>query len=199
MKEILKNALNNSYSYQDYRKTVTDLLQEGKSSGAIQSEALVNYSRLNETRMHRLDKTIVIDQTIVSKFKAIQSKYIWLVIAEGWCGDAAQLLPIFNKMSEVSDHIDFKIVFRDDNEALMNLFLTNGSKSIPKLIILDKNALDVIADWGPRPKGAIDLVQNYKDKFGVIDDTIKAELQMWYLHDKGLSTQKEIIELLKGS
>ena len=178
---------------------VTDLLQEGKSSGAIQSEALVNYSRLNETRMHRLDKTIVIDQTIVSKFKAIQSKYIWLVIAEGWCGDAAQILPIFNKMSEVSDHIDFKIVFRDDNEALMNLFLTNGSKSIPKLIILDKNALDVIADWGPRPKGAIDLVQNYKDKFGVIDDTIKAELQMWYLHDKGLSTQKEIMELLKGS
>jgi len=102
-------------------------------------------------------------------------------------------------MSEVSDYIDFKIVFRDDNEALMNLFLTNGSKSIPKLIILDKNALDVIADWGPRPKGAIDLVQNYKDKFGVIDDTIKAELQMWYLHDKGLSTQKEIMELLKGS
>jgi hypothetical protein len=199
MKEILKNALNNSYSYQDYRKTVTDLLQEGKSSGAIQSEALVNFSRLNETRMHRLDKTIVIDEAIISKLKTIQSKYIWLVISEGWCGDAAQILPIFNKMSEVSDYIDFKIVFRDDNEALMNLFLTNGSKSIPKLIILDKNALDVIADWGPRPKGAIDLVQNYKDKFGVIDDTIKAELQMWYLHDKGLSTQKEILELLKGS
>jgi hypothetical protein len=199
MKEILKNALNNSYSYQDYRKTVTDLLQEGKSSGAIQSEALVNFSRLNETRMHRLDKTIVIDEAIISKLKTIQSKYIWLVISEGWCGDAAQILPIFNKMSEVSDYIDFKIVFRDDNEALMNLFLTNGSKSIPKLIILYKNALDVIADWGPRPKGAIDLVQNYKDKFGVIDDTIKAELQMWYLHDKGLSTQKEIMELLKGS
>ncbi len=64
------------------------------------------------------------------------------------------------------------------------------------MIILDKNALNVIADWGPRPKGAIDLVQNYKDKFGVIDDTIKAELQMWYLRDKGLSTQKEIMELM---
>ena len=199
MKEILKNTLNNSYSYQDYRKTVTDLLQEGKSSGAIQSEALVNYSRLNETRMHRLDKTIVIDEAIITKLKAIQFKYIWLVISEGWCGDAAQILPIFNKMSEFSDHIDLKIVFRDDNEDLMNLFLTYGTKSIPKLIILDKNALDVIADWGPRPKRAIDLVQNYKDKFGVIDDTIKAELQMWYLHDKGLSTQKEIMELLKGS
>ena len=196
MKQILTNALINSYSYQGYRKTVADLLQEAKSSGAIQSEALVNYGRLNETRMYRLDKTLVIDQTIVSKLKTIQSQYIWLIITEGWCGDAAQILPIFNKMDEVSDHIDLKIVFRDENEELMNLFLTNGTKSIPKLIILDKNALNVIADWGPRPKGAIDLVQNYKDKFGVIDDTIKAELQMWYLRDKGLSTQKEIMELM---
>jgi hypothetical protein len=165
------------------------------TSGASQTEALVNYSRLNETRMHRLDKTMVVDEAIISKLKSIQSQHIWLVIAEGWCGDAAQILPIFNKMSEVSDQIDLKIVFRDENESLMNLFLTNGNKSIPKLIILDKNSLEVIADWGPRPKGAVELIQNYKEKFGVIDDTIKAELQMWYLHDKGLSTQKEIIEL----
>ena len=56
--------------------------------------------------------------------------------------------------------------------------------------------MDIISDWGPRPKGAIDLVQNYKEKFGEIDDTIKTELQMWYLHDKGLSTQQEIMELM---
>ncbi len=197
MKEIFTNALKSSYSYQDYRKIIADLLKEGKTSGATQTEALVNYSRLNETRMDRLDKTMAVDEAIISKLKSIQSQHIWLVIAEGWCGDAAQLLPIFNKMSEVSDHIDLKIVFRDENDELMNLFLTNGNKSIPKLIILDKNSLEVIADWGPRPKGAVELIQNYKEKFGVIDDTIKAELQMWYLHDKGLSTQKEIIELLK--
>jgi hypothetical protein len=146
--------------------------------------------------MHRLDKTIVIDLLIISKLKLIQSQYIWLVIAEGWCGDAAQIIPILNKMSEVSDNIDLKVVFRDDNEALMNLFLTNGNKSIPKLIILDKNSLDVIADWGPRPIGAVEIIENYKEKFGIIDDTIKSELQMWYLHDKGLSIQKEITELM---
>jgi thiol-disulfide isomerase/thioredoxin len=196
MIQTLNNALINSHSYPEYRKIIANLLQEEKASGAIQSEALVNYSRLNEARMHRLDKTIVIDNLIFSKLKSIQSQYIWLVIAEGWCGDAAQLLPIFHKMSEVSNLIELKIVFRDENQDLMNLFLTNGSKSIPKLIILDKKSLNVIADWGPRPKGAIELIQNYKEKFGVIDDTIKAELQMWYLHDKGLSTQKEIIELL---
>jgi len=99
MKEILETTIKNSYSYKEYKKIIADLLQEGKTSGAIQTEALVNYSRLNETRMHRLDKTIVINEAIISKLKALQSNYIWLVISEGWCGDAAQLLPIFNKMS----------------------------------------------------------------------------------------------------
>ena len=196
MKEVIKTALINSYSYNEYRIIISDLLILGKSSGAIQSEDLTHYSSLNETRMNRLDKTIKISDEILLKLQSMKNESIWLVISEGWCGDAAQSLPIFNKMDKVSVKIEMKIVFRDENEELMNLFLTNGTKSIPKLIILDKNTLNVIADWGPRPKGAIDLVQNYKDKFGVIDDTIKAELQMWYLRDKGLSTQKEIIELM---
>ncbi|NBW28426.1 MAG: thioredoxin family protein [Flavobacteriaceae bacterium] len=197
MKEILINAINSSCSYHNYRKTIINLIQEGKTSGPIQSETLVNFTRLNEKRMQRLDKTIILDNEIISKLSKIKSDSIWLVITEGWCGDAAQIIPILNKMSKVSDHIDLKIVFRDDNVALMNLFLTNGTRSIPKLIILDKISLDVIADWGPRPKGAIELIQNYKDKFGVIDEKIKAELQMWYLNDKGLSSQNEIVELIR--
>jgi len=196
MKAILKTALNNSFSYLEYRKIITDLLQEGKTSGAIQTEALLNYSRLNETRMQRLDKTMVVAEAILSKLNTIETQFIWLVISEVWCGDAAQILPIFNKMSEVSDRIDLKIVFRDANENLMNWFLTNEKKAIPKLIVVDKNSLDVVAKWGPRPKGAGELIENYKEKFGAIDDTVKAELQMWYLHDKGLTTQKEIIELM---
>ena len=196
MKTVIAKALINSHSYNEYRKIISDLLFQGKSSGAIQSEDLTHYSSLNETRMHRLDKTIKISDENLLKLQALKNEYIWLVISEGWCGDAAQLLPIFNKMDEVSDKIEMKIVFRDENEELMNLFLTNGAKAIPKLIILDKNTLNAEGNWGPRPKGAIDLIQNYKDNFRVIDETAKAELQLWYLHDKGLSTQNEVAELL---
>ena len=196
MKTVIAKALINSYSYNEYRKIISNLLIEGKSSGAIQSEDLTHYSSLNETRMHRLEKTIKISDEVVFKLKSLKNEYIWLIISEGWCGDAAQLLPIFNKMDEVSDKIEMKIVFRDENQELMNLFLTNGAKAIPKLIILDKNTLNVEGNWGPRPKGAIDLIQNYKDNFRVIDETAKAELQLWYLHDKGLSTQNEVAELL---
>ncbi len=196
MKTVIAKALMNSFSYNDYRKIISDLLIEGKSSGDNQSEDLTHYSSLNETRMHRLDKTITISYENVTKLQALKNNYIWLVISEGWCGDAAQLVPIFNKMDAVSDKIEMKIVFRDENADLMNLFLTNGNKAIPKLIILDKKTLNVEGNWGPRPKGAISLIENYKEKFGKIDENAKTELQLWYLHDKGISTQNEITELL---
>ena len=51
MKSIVAKALFNTHSYAEYRKLVTDLLSEGKSTGNEQSESLTNYSKLNEARM----------------------------------------------------------------------------------------------------------------------------------------------------
>ena len=196
MKSIIENSLSQSHSYVDYRNYIKDLLKEGKSTGKEQSEALTHYSELNEARMNRLEKTVKISTEIIQKLNQLNGDYIWLVIAEGWCGDAAQILPVIYKMAELSEKIDLKIVFRDENEDLMNLFLTNGTKSIPKLIILDKNTLEVLSDFGPRPIGAKQLILDYKAKHGIVDETAKTNLQLWYLHDKGLSTQKEILDLM---
>ncbi|RZJ24544.1 MAG: thioredoxin family protein, partial [Flavobacterium sp.] len=52
-------------------------------------------------------------------------------------------------------------------------------------------------NWGPRPKAAADLVKSYRSQYGKIDDTLKTELQLWYLHDKGLSTQNELVALMR--
>lgn len=196
MKMIIAESLLRSYTYDEYRKIVSDLLHQGLSSGDEQSDDLTNYSKLNDVRMHRLDKTMTIDETCIQQLLSLKGKYIWLVLSEGWCGDAAQLLPIFNKMALLAVAIDLKIVFRDENQELMNMFLTNGSKSIPKLLILEKETLEVLKNWGPRPKGATQLIKSYKEQYGIIDETAKIELQMWYLQDKGLSTQKEIIDLM---
>ncbi len=196
MKTIISKALINSFSYSEYRKTIINLLTIDKSTGNEQSEDLTQFSILNETRMHRLDKTIVISDDVINKLNSLKKNYIWLVLSEGWCGDAAQIIPILNKMALVAQPIELKIVFRDENPDLMNLFLTNGAKAIPKLIILDKKTLNVEANWGPRPKGALELIANYKEKFGEIDANAKTELQLWYLHDKGLSTQNEVSELM---
>lgn len=196
MKTIIKKALDNSFDYFQYRKVISELLLLGKVTGNEQSDSLLHYSNLNQTRMNRLDKTILISNENVDKLKLLSNEYIWLVLSEGWCGDAAQILPVLNKMSVITTKVELKIVFRDQNPDLMNLFLTNGTKSIPKLIIIDKHTLDVVAQWGPRPVGAIDLISNYKIKFGMVDETAKSKLQLWYLHDKGMSVQNEIISLM---
>ncbi|GGD19098.1 thioredoxin family protein [Flavobacterium orientale] len=196
MKNLLKNSIENSLSYADYRKHVSELLKEGKSTGNEQSEDLTKYSELNEVRMNRLDKTIQITEEVRAGLANLQSKYIWLVLSEGWCGDAAQLLPIINKMTELSENIDLRIVLRDENEDLMNQFLTNGGKAIPKLLILDAETLTVLSDWGPRPESAKNLILDYKAKHGIVDETAKTNLQKWYLQDKGVSTQNEIMALV---
>ena len=196
MKSIVEKSLLNGISYSNYRKHIKSLLIQGKSTGKEQSEALTHYSELNEARMNRLEKTVKISTEIIQKLNQINGDYIWLVISEGWCGDAAQILPVIYKMAELSEKIDLKIVFRDENDDLMNLFLTNGTKSIPKLIILDKNTLEVLGDYGPRPIGANQFMLDYKKEFGMIDEKAKSELQMWYFKDKGLSIQNEILELL---
>jgi hypothetical protein len=47
--------------------------------------------------------------------EVLKNEYIWMVISEGWCGDGAQLIPVFDKMVAESDgKIDMKIVLRDE-------------------------------------------------------------------------------------
>jgi hypothetical protein len=196
MNSIIEKSLKVSFSYQEYRDFVTDLAKEDKTTGHEQREDLIHYTQLNEARLHRLDKTIQVVDEVKTVLQNLSKEYTWLVISESWCGDAAQILPVINKMAEVSENIDLRIVLRDDNEDLMNLFLTNGTKSIPKLIIIDKATNEVINDFGPRPKGAKQLILDYKAAHGIVNETAKIELQKWYLQDKGVSTQKEIIELL---
>ncbi|WPR72455.1 thioredoxin family protein [Flavobacterium sp. NG2] len=197
MKTIIAKALFNSHSYLEYRKLVSDLLTEQKSTGLEQTEALTQYSKLNDTRMSRLDKTIKIIPECSVHLETLKKEYIWVVLSEGWCGDAAQIVPILHKMALVSNgKIDLKIVLRDENDALMNLFLTNNTRSIPKLIIIDKETTSVLGDWGPRPEGALDLIKEYKKKYGEINEEAKTELQLWYLHDKGVSVQKEITAMM---
>jgi hypothetical protein len=194
MKEIIENSLKNTISYTDYRALVGNLLAEGKSTGSEQSEDLTNYSLLNDRRMKRLDKTIKISEETIQEFQKVSEPQTWLVITEGWCGDAAQNLPVLNKIATAAEHINLKVVLRDENLALMDLFLTNGGRSIPKLIALDKYN-NVIDSWGPRPTVATKMVADYKEKNGALDPEFKQDLQVWYNKDKGQSVQEDFVSL----
>ena len=196
MKKIIQNSLVTARSYTEYKELILNLLKEGRSTGSNQNDNLFNFTKLNDKRMKRLDKQTKLSETTKEKTQRIQKDFTWLVLTESWCGDAAQTLPILNKFAETNPKIELKVVLRDDNTDLMNGFLTNGSKSIPKLIVLEKDTNNVISTWGPRSEKATDLVNDYKGKHGKLDAEFKKGLQLWYNSDKGIHIEKELVELL---
>ena len=196
MGTIIKESLAISTSYDEYRKKVGNLIEEGKSTGLNQSADLLNYSTLNDARMNRLDKKITLTDATIDALKSTKEKQTWLLITEGWCGDAAQIGPVINKMSLESEKVDLKVVLRDENDALMNQFLTNGTKSIPKLVVLNAND-EVISSWGPRPSLATKMVNDYKIKNGGLDADFKRDLQVWYNKDKGENIQDDLVAFLE--
>jgi thiol-disulfide isomerase/thioredoxin len=172
------------------------LISEGKSTGPNQSDALLNYSVLNDKRMKRLDKTIQLSEEIISKTKALNKPQTWLLLTESWCGDAAQTMPVINKIANENANINFKIVLRDEHLELMDQFLTNGGRSIPKLVALDKDN-NVLNSWGPRPSVATKMVADYKAANGSLDPEFKKALQVWYNKNKGRSVQDDFVEFLQ--
>ena len=197
MKEIIENSLRKTISYTDYKALVHNLLAEGKSTGPEQSEDLTKYSLLNDRRMDRLDKKIKISEETIQEFQKIKQPQTWLVITEGWCGDAAQSLPVLNKIASITPHLTLKIVLRDAHIDLMQHFLTNEAMAIPKLIAVDEVSGVIIGQWGPRPSEATKMVAHYKAANGSLSPEFKKDLQIWYTKDKGQSIIDDITEVLK--
>lgn len=184
-----------SLSYKEFRHYVTETLATDKSILNLEDDYLA-YAELNEARLNRLDKTMKVGEEVATKLAGLKKKYTWVVISECWCGDAAQIVPILNKMAESTDNIELRIVFRDQNLELMDAFLTNGGRAIPKLIIVEQDTLKVLGHWGPRPVLAQKVITDYKAAHGVVDEAGKVALQMWYTKDKGHEVQKEVIDLM---
>lgn len=196
VKKIINKSLQNSYSYQEYKDLVKKLVQENSTTGELKSEALINYTMLNDRRMKRWDKTLKITEEQAEKTSEFKGSVTWIVLTESWCGDAAHLMPVMHKVASLNDAIDFKVVLRDENIDLMNSFLTNGNQSIPKMIAIDNQSGNVLNTFGPRPSEATKLVNDYKNEHGKLTPEFKEDLQRWYNKDKGQNAMNDLIELL---
>jgi thiol-disulfide isomerase/thioredoxin len=196
LQQIIKEATDQAISYQQYRAFVEAHTLSGTNSGDELTEALTTYTVLNNQRMKRLDKTLKFLPEYQEFLGAFDKEVYFLIITESWCGDAAQTMPMMNKVANAAG-IDFKVVLRDENPMLMDQFLTNGGRSIAKLILIDKNTHLPLTTWGPRPTKATQLVADEKAAKGVLLPEFKQELQNWYNKDKGKDTEKDLVEMLK--
>ncbi|MCK0146356.1 thioredoxin family protein [Arenibacter sp. F26102] len=195
-REVVQDGLKGAMAYEDYRLMVANLAIAGKSTGSVQSQELGNYTILNDQRMKRLDKTIKIDADSESKIKEVDQKITWLVLTESWCGDAAQTIPVMNKIASRNKNISLRLVLRDENLELMEQFLSNGAMAIPKLISIDDATGKIIGEWGSRPSTAAKMVQDHKKEHGNLSPEFKQDLQIWYNKDKGQNTVSDLLSLL---
>jgi len=148
--------------------------------------------------MARLEKTIILDESVRKSVAANDRRQVWLILTEGWCGDAAQNIPAIEKVAAASDLIETRYILRDENLELMDEFLTEGARSIPKLIALDAETHEVLFTWGARPQAAQALFKQRKAE-GVEKALITEELQRWYNADRGVSVQRELAALVAAT
>ncbi|MEM9921353.1 MAG: thioredoxin family protein [Bacteroidota bacterium] len=197
MKELIEKGLENAMSYPAYRQLLTDLLAEGKTTGPNQSDFYIEIAKLNQRRMDRLDKRVKLSEALEQQLKSLQKSYLLLTLTEGWCGDAAQSMPVINQLAENSDKVELKVVLRDEHTALMDQFLTDGGRSIPKVIVLDTETNEVLGAWGPRPAPAQKLAMDYKYKPVPKEpyEEFNVALHTWYARDKTQTTQSELLNL----
>jgi hypothetical protein len=187
----------NAYTYEDYKKQVIAYAESGRTSGIEQLPERIDATKLNAQRMKRIDKQVDLSTEILRIIGHVNKPWTWLILAESWCGDGAQNIPIIAKMAALSSFIDLKIILRDENPEIMNAYLTNGGRSIPKLICLDAETREEIGTWGPRPFGIQEKVKEYKlANPNVPHEIFVQNLHLWYAKDKGQALQEDFEQLL---
>jgi len=194
---IEQRHLQNAMDYITYRKLIDTLLLEGKTTGSNQSASLTEYAKLNVVRMKRVDKTIQILSDLQEIIEAIDYEQTWVVITEGWCGDAAQSVPVFYALSKLNAMVNLQLILRDENLELMDKYLTNGSRSIPKLIVARTENLEEIFNWGPRPQHLQKIFYQLRAKDMAYME-IAEQIHTWYFKDKTITIQQELLALFES-
>lgn len=180
--------------FEAYLEYFESIIKSPADYPVYNDEEYLNYTKLNWSRMSRWMKRFVPLDDVKTKLNSIREKQTWIVITEPWCGDAAHSVPQLYRLIENNPNIEFDIQLRDSKDSLIDQYLTNGGKSIPKLIIRDERGND-IAVWGPRPEKLQALFLQMQADDAEFSD-IKETMQKWYNEDKGAELQQELVSLL---
>jgi hypothetical protein len=185
--------INSALTYPEYRRQIREILVTAPSDAA--AEKMRPYLAANARLMDDYDESYRVLPELLAAVEQSPST-TWLVITEGWCGDAAFNVPLFYVLEKLAPgKIKLRLVLRDSNLELMDAHLTDGGRSIPKLIVLSDD-LKPLGFWGPRPAGLQRLMKQWKDDGLGLKELIP-KVHSWYDADKTRSLQQELTRLLK--
>ena len=195
---ISKTLINqHAFNYRDFRNLMKELIRGNENNYTEQYKDWLTYIEKNDKLMDRLEKHVTLNKSL-SKFIGNKAEsWTWLVIAEPWCGDVGQNLPVLNAIAEASPAITMKIILRDQHPEVMDQYLTNGARSVPVLVCLKASDLKELGRWGPRPEPAQKIMEKHKYQNDPPEkkDAIK-KVQLWYEKDNQNTIQEELEELI---
>lgn len=192
------SSIKKAFSYQEYYDLVIYLSETHSTTGSETTEERIEATKLNAQRMKRIGKQFVLSEEIRNTLKNLKRNWEWIILAEAWCGDGAQCIPVIAKIAEASSSIELKIILRDENPEIMDAYLTNGGRAIPKLICINSETQEEIGTWGARPAAIQKMVKEFKAQNpGISHEEFVKNLHLWYAQDKGKSLEAEFSELLK--
>jgi len=174
---------------------IEDYLDDLLGTTPADDDPYAKYLVINQQRVKRLTQRLRLEpETEVAALNAKPGTK-WLILSEHWCGDGAQIIPVQAAIARASNgRITARVLFRDQNLELMDQFLTNGGRSIPKTIQLN-DSFDLVANWGPRPAEAQELVLRIKSDPDRAH-TYNEELHKWYAVNRQQACQEELRLLL---
>ena len=190
----MKKYWEKGISFEEYFKKTEEIVNKDKEKLTPAEKEMLEYYKLGVQRMSRMMKVYKPDEEQVKTLENKNFKGKILIISEGWCGDAGQTVPAVSLFFEGKNEV--RIVYRDENPDLIDQFLTNGTRSIPIVVILDEND-GVIAHWGPRPAYGTELLKKYKaDPENYPKTQFYNDLQVYYAKNRGYDVIMEILDLI---
>jgi hypothetical protein len=118
-----------------------------------------------------------------------------LALVEDWCIDTSSTIPVLARWTEVVPGLSLRLLRRDEHPAVMDRYLTNGARSIPVVLVMDRECR-VIARWGPYPAPLAEWVREHKPPVMEKAEFVKGK-RLWYARDRGETTLKEIAEVVR--
>lgn len=197
---ITPNLIASALTYEQYVQLSTDRLAQGLSTTDdphYNTPEILGYVKLNLHRMSRLTKQVSLLPALRAAMAQVPEPWTWLVLIESWCGDAAQIVPVLHRIAAESPNVDIRFLLRDQHPAVMDGYLTNGGRSIPKLICLrtrdlTKPILREIGTWGPRPAGLQALMNDWRAEKLTLAEAVE-RAQRWYNNDRTQAVQGELL------
>lgn len=194
---MIFETANRHFSFPEFLALAAEQVREYEAHPeSVSQPEYAFYTKLNLQRMKRITKVFEPDAVLVALLRSMP-KQDWWVITEPWCGDSAQNLPLIAALAEAAG-ISLRIVLRDENEQIMNNYLTKGGKSIPILVAFDAQGKTLFR-WGPRPQAAQKLFLDWKESPRGRDfEAFELEMHQWYTQNRGQDTQAELKEILQS-